>query len=111
ARGAQPVPVTVFGLTQLDAKVRRPEEPGEFCYEPLATCITAAARLLLALLEAEVTALSGAYIACDTDSLLIVAGGKGGLLACPGGDQRLSDGGDAVKVLSEQEVASIIAKL
>src|SRR5205823_8831573 len=63
-RGAQPVPVTVFGLTQLAAKVRRPEEPGEFCYEPLATCITAAARLLLALLEAEVTALGGGYIAC-----------------------------------------------
>lgn len=110
-RSAQPTAVTVFGLTQLDANVYRPEEPGEFCYEPLATSITAAARLLLALLEAEVTGRGGAYIACDTDSLLIVAGGKGELLPCAGGGQRLPDGRPAVMVLSEDEVDTIIAKL
>lgn len=108
---AQPVKVTAYGLTPLDARVRRPEEPGEFCFPPLAASITAGSRLLLALLEAEVSALGGSFIACDTDSLLIVAGGDGGLVACPGGPLRLPDGTPAVKVLSEADVDAIVAKL
>jgi hypothetical protein len=110
-RSARPTSVTVFGLSQLDAKVYRPEEPGEFCYEPLATSITATARLLLALLEAEVTSRGGSYIACDTDSLLIVAGGAGQLLPCAGGPHRLPDGRPAVKVLSEADIDAVIANL
>lgn len=109
--GAKRTRVIAHGLSPLDAEVQRPEEPGEFCFPPLAATITAASRLLLALLEAEVTALGGSYLACDTDSLLIVAGGEGDLLPCPGGPHRLRDGREAVKVLSEAEVDDIVAKL
>ena len=109
--GAKPVKLAAYGLTPLEARVRRPEEPGEFCFPPLAASITAASRLLLALLESEVTALGGSYIACDTDSLLTVAGGQGELLPCPGGPHPLSDGRSAVKVLSEAEVDAIVAKM
>ena len=56
-----------------------PEEPGAFCFPPLAASVTGAARLLLALLQADVEARGGTYVACDTDSLLVVASETGGL--------------------------------
>ena len=50
-----------------------PEEPGEFCFPPIAGGITGAARLLLTLLERCVTDAGGSWMFCDTDSMAIVA--------------------------------------
>jgi hypothetical protein len=50
------------------------EVPGDFCSPPIATLVTGGARLLLAMLEAEVRDHGGVYAFCDTDSLAIVAG-------------------------------------
>jgi hypothetical protein len=91
--------------------VSTPEEAGAFCFPPLAATITGAARLLLALLQADVEARGGTYVACDTDSLLIVASEAGGLLACPGGPARLPDGGRAVRALAWSEVDDVLAEL
>jgi hypothetical protein len=54
------------------------EVPGPFYLPPLASLITAGGRLLLALAEKCVTDAGGTYLFCDTDSLCVVAGEKGG---------------------------------
>jgi hypothetical protein len=101
----------VHGLGDIHARVRTPEEPGAFCFPPLAATITGAARLLLALLEADITARGGTYVACDTDSLTIVSSEAGGLLPCPGGTDQLPDGTPAVRALPWAEVNAVLAGL
>jgi hypothetical protein len=103
--------VRVHGLWPMRADVRVPEEPGEFCYPPMASTITGLARLLLATLQATVEDLGGTYVACDTDSLLVVASERGGPVGCPGGPYRTSDGREAVHALSYAEIDAIRSKL
>ena len=114
-RQLNPVPggqvVNVHGLWPLTARVTTPEEPGAFCFPPLAATVTGAARLLLALLQADLEARGGAYVACDTDSLLIVSSEAGGLIACPGSPEALADGMPAVRALPWAEVADVLAGL
>ncbi len=102
-------PVTVYPPSgaPFQAKVRAPEEPGEFCFPPIAAVITGAARLMLALLERAVTDAGGTWVFCDTDSMAIVATASGGLRACPGGEHRLPDGSAAVKALTHPQVEDI----
>ncbi|MGC2532393.1 MAG: hypothetical protein WA424_05550 [Candidatus Sulfotelmatobacter sp.] len=49
------------------------ENQGRWYFPPIAALITAAGRLLLAILERCVTDAGGSYLFCDTDSLCIVA--------------------------------------
>jgi hypothetical protein len=72
----------------------------------LATVITGAARLMLALLERCVTDLGGTYAFCDTDSMAIVATGQGGFVPCPGGTVEGPDG-PGVQALSFAQVDEI----
>ena len=107
--GGHKVPVTVWnrdGQT-FETRSAAPEEPGLYCFPPLAALITSAARLMLATLECSITQRGGAYVFCDTDSLAIVAREQGGLLACPGGPHLLPDGREAVKALSWSEVEEV----
>lgn len=73
----------------------------------LRSCITAAARLMLALLERSITDAGGSYVYCDTDAMAIVASKRGGTIACPGGDHTSRDGRPAVKALSWDQVEQI----
>jgi hypothetical protein len=66
----------------LAGKKDTPEDPGPFCFPPIAAAITAGARLKLALLERLVRDAGGSYAFCDTDSLGIVASERGGPIAC-----------------------------
>ena len=66
----------------LAGKKDTPEDPGPFCFPPIAAAITAGARLKLALLERLVRDAGGRYAFCDTDSLGIVASEDGGPIAC-----------------------------
>ena len=102
------VPVTCHGIDPdpFTCKVRNPERPGEYCFPPLASLITAAARLMLALLERCVTDLCGTYAMEDTDSMAIVATQRGGLIECEGGTHR-KNGKPAITALSWAQVASI----
>jgi len=104
--------VTVHGPAgrAFEAKVSAPEEPGEFCFPPIAAVITGAARLMLALLERAVTDAGGTWVFCDTDSLAIAATPNGALVPCAGGDHRLVDGTPAVKALSYDQVDAIRAR-
>jgi hypothetical protein len=88
-------------------RVAHPDVPGEFCFPPLASLITGAARLMLALLEHCVTELGGTYAMEDTDSMAIVATERGGLIPCPGGPYRTPDGQQAVKALWWKQVDQI----
>lgn len=89
-------------------RVKRPEEPGRFCYPPLAACITAAARLMLALLGHHVTSAGGHWAFCDTDSMAIVATPNGGeLIPCEGGPHKTPDGRSAIRALSHANVTKI----
>ena len=105
--------VTVYGPSGAGGQVavNAPEDPGEFCFPPLASAITGAARLILALIERAVTDLGGTWVFCDTDSFAIVATEAGGLIACPGGDHALPDGTPAVLALSYAQVDQIRARI
>jgi hypothetical protein len=83
------------------------EIPGEFCFPPLASLITGAARLMLALLEKCVTDLGGTYAMEDTDSMAIVATKRGGLVPCPGGPLKFRNGTRAIKAITWAQVKEI----
>jgi hypothetical protein len=82
-----------------------PEDPGPYCFPPVAASITAAARLMLALLERLVTEAGGKYAFCDTDSMAIVATQRGRRVACLTGD-----GTNAIRALSFSDVDAIRAR-
>jgi hypothetical protein len=73
-----------------------PEDPGDFCFPPLAASITGGARLMLGILERLVTDRGGTYAFCDTDSMAIVASERGGQVA-----------GQPIRALSWSEVKEI----
>ena len=101
--------VTVYGHREHPHKhlVSNPEEPGEYAFPPIAAAITGAARLLLALVEHQVTKAGGTYAFCDTDSMAIVASERGGQIACDGGPHRLPDGCAAINALTYAQVDEI----
>ncbi len=87
--------------------VAHPDVPGEYCFPPMASLITGAARLMLALLEHSVSELGGTYAMEDTDSMAIVATEKGEMVPCPGGPLRTKSNREAVKALSWKQVRRI----
>jgi hypothetical protein len=101
--------VTCYGIDadSYTCRVTHPDVPGEYCFPPLASLITGAARLMLALLEHCVTREGGTYAMEDTDSMAIVATKRGELIPCPGGPERMKDGHEAVKALSWKQVKTI----
>jgi hypothetical protein len=91
-------------------RVAHPDLTGEYCFPPLASLITGAARLMLALLEHCVTKKGGTYAMEDTDSMAIVATKHGEMVPCPGGPYRMKDGREAIKALSWKQVESIAGR-
>lgn|SRR5208282_221049 len=108
---SEPVDVHIFsGEISRDKHFSEVEKTGLWYFPPLAAVITAGGRLLLSMLETTVIEAGGSYLFCDTDSLSIVSNEHCGLVPCPGGSHKLSDGSDAVKALSWDEVDEIAAK-
>lgn len=106
-----PVAVAVYGSgVPFECQTQKPEIPGDYCFPPIATAITGAAKLILMMLECLVTEAGGKWIFCDTDSMAIVADDDGGLYPCEGGAYRLPDGRPAVRALSFDEVDQIRRK-
>jgi hypothetical protein len=64
------------------------EKAGLWFFPPLASMITSAGRLLLAMTEECVSRKKGAYLFCDTDSLAIISSKNGGVLDIPGSEGR-----------------------
>lgn len=92
--------VTCYGIDPdpYVCRVTHPDVPGEYCFPPLASLITGAARLMLGLLEHCVAEFGGTYAMEDTDSMAIVATKRGGFVPCAGG---------RVKALSWKQVQEI----
>jgi len=98
-RAKERATIQVYGLNEpFRCSASIPEDPGAFFFAPIAAAIPAAARLMLALLERCVEGAGGCYAFCDTDSLVVVASEKGGMLD-----------GVGVHALSWSEVDEIIA--
>jgi hypothetical protein len=97
-----PTYVTCHGIDRSPyaCKVTKFETAGEFSFPPMASLITGAARLMLALLECCVTDLGGTYAMEDTDSMAIVATPRGGLVPCQGGKSKHRAGSGAIKALT-----------
>jgi hypothetical protein len=104
--------VTVYGAGEqpFSASVAAPEQPGRFAFPPMAACITAAARLMLAILETLVTEQGGTWAFADTDSMAVVATEHGGLVPCPGGPERDEHGRECVRALSFEQVDDIVRR-
>jgi hypothetical protein len=94
----------VWGVDGPRTTVARYELAGELTCLPLAAAITAFGRFQLARVDVKVRDLGGVVAAMDTDSVSVIATRRGGLVPCPGGDQRLPDGTEAVYALSFAEV-------
>jgi hypothetical protein len=90
--------------------VIHPEHPGEFCFPPLASLITGAARLMLALLEHAVLQLGGTYAMEDTDSMAIVATETGRIIPCKGGNLFTLKGEEGIRALTWKQVRQIVEK-
>ena len=103
----QKVTVTCHGIDEepYRCRVAHPDVPGEYCFPPLASLITGAARLMLSLLERSVYELGGTYAMEDTDSMAIVATEHGDVIPCPGG--RTGKRRGLMKALSWEEVDKI----
>ena len=86
------------------------EQPGRYCFPPLAALIAGAARLMLAILGTCVAEFGGCHVMADTDSMAIVAKQRGSLIACNGGPRQLPDGTPAVYALSRSQVEAIVAR-
>jgi hypothetical protein len=93
-----------------ECSVIHPEKPGEFCFPPLASLITGAARLMLALLEHSVSGLGGTYAMEDTDSMAIVATEHGGTIPCKGGKLLTEDGREGIRALTWKQIRQIVGK-
>ena len=103
--------VSVRGLYQFESDVDRPEWHSPLCSFPIASLVTAGARLLLALAEKLVHDAGGEVAYCDTDSLIVIASKRGGLVPCTGGPYRMKDGRRAVRALSWRDVDHILHDL
>jgi hypothetical protein len=92
----------------------KPEEPGRYFCPVIGGCITAGARLLLALLHVEVGRRGGLVLAGDTDSAFVIARPEGG--PCPyierrnGPDGRLIRRERTVHALSSSDIQDIIQR-
>jgi hypothetical protein len=100
----------VWGTDGPRTTVARYELAGELTCLPLAAAITAFGRFQLARVEVKAHALGGVVAAMDTDSAAVVTTGRGGLVPCLGGDQRLPDGTEAIYALSFAELRRIFGE-
>lgn len=83
------VPLEVFsGDKQFSDSSDVIEKAGLWFFPPLASMITSAGRLLLAMTEECVSRKNGTYLFCDADSLAIVSSKSGGVLDIPGSEGR-----------------------
>jgi hypothetical protein len=103
--------VTVDGLRAFEAVVDRPEWHSPLCSFPIASLVTAGARLLLSTAEHLVREAGGEVCYCDTDSLMVITRRDGGLVPCEGGPYRLHDGRRAVRALSWAQLDRILDDL
>ncbi len=98
--------VAAFSAGQRQAIIPHGERAGRYYCPPLASFITAGARLMLSLLEFEIEARGGASAFCDTDSLAIISSQAGGRLGYRDHRKRLCQ----IPVLTWAQVDEVLHK-
>ena len=99
------VALTVYGPGEPFADRKTDvEDPGPYCFPPVAASITAGARLILAMLQRAVTDAGGSYAFMDTDSTAIVATPDGGPVDC-----RTREG-NSLHALSHRQVYGLLLR-
>jgi len=68
--------VEVFGVDRFVTQTSRDEKPGPYTFAPLAALITSGARLVLAIVEAELRKRGATHGFCDTDSVAATGDAK-----------------------------------
>ncbi len=101
----------IGGSQSFTADSTKPEQPGEYCFPPVASLVTGAARLLLAVLERLVADAGGSYAICDTDSMAIIASESGIIPGNSGNNSPENNGKLPVRALSWAEVTRIIGQI
>jgi hypothetical protein len=103
-----PRSASMFSPANMRSRNEHPsiEVSGRWQFPPAAALITAAGRLMLAIVERMVAEAGGTYLLTDTDSMLIVASEKGGPVPC-----RTRNGGIRVNAITWGKVKNICAKL
>jgi hypothetical protein len=96
-----------FQMTERSCEI---EQAGSWYFPPMAALTTSGGRLLLAMLEKEVTNRGGNYLMCDTNSMAIVANEHGGAVECIGGPITLENGQTGIYALSWKEVGEVVSK-
>jgi hypothetical protein len=92
-------------LHRLDGRTERqqadrPEAPAIWTFPPFASAVTAGGRLLMATLEHKLSEAGGLFASANTDSATVVSTPDGGLVACPGSPEQLTDATEAVRAIS-----------
>lgn len=95
------------GADSFESSQTTTEEPGAWCFPPIAATITGSARLMLALLERAVVDAGGWWVFCDTDSMAVIVDDAGSLIPCPGGPNRDVSGRECVRALTHAQTAAI----
>lgn len=106
---SRPFVVDVYADRYFQTRVHAEEKPGRYFFMPMATLITAASRLILALLEHEITRRGGDWVFCDTDSMAIVTDYSD--LETHPTAQALSHRSDALATASVDEIVERFASL
>ena len=91
--------------TSYRTPTKRAEEPGRYFHPLVATLVASGGRLLLETATALARRAGGRHAMCDTDGLFIAATHTGRRIACPGGDQRLPDGREAITTATWDAIA------
>ncbi len=73
---SRPHKVEVFGVERFVTQTSRDEKLGRYAFGPLAALITSGARLILAIVEAELRQRGATYAFCDTDSVAVAGDSK-----------------------------------
>jgi hypothetical protein len=88
-------------------RVDRPEDPGPRAFPPFASAVTAGGRLLMAALERLLFDDGGLFASANTDSATVVSTRDGGLVACPGGPERIDGETSAVRAICWEALDAI----
>jgi hypothetical protein len=67
-----PEPLNVFAGKRFTTETDKFEKAGRYCFPFIASCVTGAARLILALVETKAANFGASYAFCDTDSFAVI---------------------------------------
>ncbi|MGO9334793.1 MAG: hypothetical protein ACLQCU_12225 [Acidimicrobiales bacterium] len=105
--------VLAYGLSgnELSIETERPDVPGPFTLWHIAAGIPAACTAEIAIARHDIEAAYGGTVAVvATDSIGVPVSQDGGLVPCPGGPHRLSDGREAIRAMTPDELRSVLAR-